>query len=76
MASVSSTAFTKRIAELYYGAILRSGVLAGEFAVGGVSGRSFTPRSPWSNFWIYLVADFLGGAAAGITFKSLVPEGK
>jgi len=70
----------------FYGLAIGFTVLAGAFAVGGISGGAFNPAvaigvtsmgvSPWSNIWIYLVADFLGGAVAGITFKSLLPEDK
>jgi aquaporin Z len=70
----------------FYGLAIGFTVLVGAFAVGGISGGAFNPAvafgatamglSPWSNIWIYLVADFLGGAVAGITFKSLVPEDK
>jgi aquaporin Z len=70
----------------FYGLAIGFTVLTGAFAVGGISGGAFNPAvaigvtsmglSPWSNIWIYLVADFLGGAVAGITFKSLLPEDK
>ena len=30
----------------------------------------------WSNIWIYLIADFLGGAAAAYTFLYLLPAEK
>jgi glycerol uptake facilitator-like aquaporin len=30
----------------------------------------------WSNFWLYLVADLLGGLVAGLMFKVLNPEDK
>jgi glycerol uptake facilitator-like aquaporin len=32
--------------------------------------------SSWSNIWIYLVACFAGGLAAGVTFKCLNPQDK
>jgi len=32
--------------------------------------------SGWSSLWVYLAADFLGGATAGVAFKSLNPEEK
>src|SRR6201993_1268715 len=54
----------------FYGLAIGFTVLAGAFAVGGISGGAFNPAvaigattmglSPWSNIWIYLVAEFLG----------------
>ena len=32
--------------------------------------------SGWSSLWVYLAADFLGGATARVAFKSLNPEEK
>jgi len=68
----------------FYGLAIGFTVLCGAFAVGGISGGAFNPAvaigvtsmglTPWSNIWIYLVADFLGGAIAGVTFKALMPE--
>jgi aquaporin Z len=61
-------------------------VVAGAFAVGDVSGGAFNPAvavgatvmglvSP-QMLWIYLTADFLGGAAAALVFKALNPDDK
>jgi aquaporin Z len=68
----------------FYGLAIGFTVLVGAFSVGSISGGAFNPAvavgissmalSPWSNLWIYLVADFLGGAVAGVTFKALAPE--
>jgi aquaporin Z len=30
----------------------------------------------WSQLWVFLVANFLGGAAAALTFKFLCPNDK
>ena len=70
----------------FYGLAIGMTVLVGAFAVGDISGGVFNPAvalgistmglSSWSNFWIYLVADFLGGAIAALTFKSLNPQDK
>jgi len=68
----------------FYGLAIGMTVLAGAFAVGGISGGAFNPAVAvgasamglfsWANLWIYLVANFLGGAAAALTFKALNPE--
>ncbi len=59
-------------------------VTVGAFDVGGVSGGAFNPAVAfgamlvglinWSNFWIYLVADLVGGAVAAIAFRYLNPH--
>jgi aquaporin Z len=64
-----------------YGLAIGFTVLTGAFAVGGISGGAFNPAvavgvtlmglSAASKIWIFLVADFLGGAAAGLVFKAL-----
>jgi aquaporin Z len=58
--------------------------MAGAFAVGNVSGGAFNPAVAFgaaikglistSGVWIRLVADFLGGAAAGAMFRLLNPQ--
>ena len=68
----------------YFGLAIGFTVLAGAFAVGDVSGGAFNPAVAigaatmgmfsWSNLWLYLVADFLGGAVAGLAFNALNPE--
>ncbi len=68
----------------FYGLAIGFTVLAGAFAVGGISGGAFNPAvavgistmtiAPWSSLWIYLVADFLGGAVAAVTFQFINPE--
>jgi aquaporin Z len=70
----------------FYGLAIGMTVMVGAFAVGDISGGVFNPAvalgistmglSSWANFWIYLVADFLGGAIAALTFKSLNPQDK
>jgi aquaporin Z len=70
----------------FYGLAIGMTVMAGAFAVGSISGGVFNPAvaigisvmglSAWTNIWIYLVANFLGGAAAGLTFKFLNPDDK
>ena len=63
----------------FYGLAIGSTVMVGAFAVGGISGGVFNPAvavgvsvmglSEWSNIWVYLVANFSGGALAACTFK-------
>jgi aquaporin Z len=63
----------------YYGLAIGFTVLAGAFAVGPISGGAFNPAvavgisvmelSPWNELWIFLVANFAGGAAAAAVFK-------
>ena len=70
----------------FYGLAIGMTVMTGAFAVGGISGGVFNPAvavgisvmglSSWSNIWIYLVANFAGGAVAALAFKTLNPEGK
>jgi aquaporin Z len=68
----------------FYGLAIGMTVLAGAFAVGSISGGAFNPAVAvgasamglfsWANLWIYLLANFLSGAAAALTFKALNPE--
>ena len=68
----------------YYGLAIGFTVLAGAFAVGGISNAAFNPAVAvgialmgvvsWTNLWIYFVANFAGGALAGLTFRTLNPE--
>ena len=68
----------------FYGLAIGFTVLTGAFAVGNISGGAFNPAvavgisvlglSAWSNLWIFLVANFLGGAVAALVFKALNPD--
>jgi aquaporin Z len=70
----------------FYGLAIGMTVMTGAFAVGGISGGAFNPAvavgisamgiSHWPNLWIYLVANFAGGAAAAIIFKLVNPTDK
>ena len=67
----------------FYGLAIGFTVAAGAFAVGSVSGGAFNPAVAlgasvlgafaWSNIWIYLLANFAGGAAAAIAFLLTQP---
>jgi aquaporin Z len=65
----------------FYGLAIGFAVVVGAFSVGSISGGAFNPAVAvgaglmslikWSNIWIHLSADFLGGLIAAIAFKSL-----
>src|ERR1700733_10500849 len=67
----------------FYGLAIGFTVLVGAFSVGNISGGAFNPAvaagisvmglSSWTNIWIYLLADFAGGAVAAGAFKALSP---
>ena len=68
----------------FYGLAIGMTVMTGAFAVGPISGAAFNPAVAigasilglfsWSHLWIYLVANFLGGASAAVVFKLLNPK--
>ncbi|HEY0388242.1 MAG TPA: aquaporin [Gaiellales bacterium] len=70
----------------FYGLAIGFTVVAGAFAVGGISGGVFNPAIAvggmvtglfeWSNIWIYVIAELLGAAAAAATFLYVLPAEK
>jgi aquaporin Z len=68
----------------FYGLAIGSTVMAGAFAVGGISGGAFNPAvalgvtvmglSALSNIWVFLIANFGAGVVAGVVFKALNPN--
>jgi len=68
----------------FYGLAIGFTVMTGAFAVGSVSGGAFNPAvavgitamglSSAANIWIFLLANFAGGAAAAVTFKAVNPQ--
>jgi aquaporin Z len=70
----------------FYGLAIGMTVMAGAFAVGGISGGAFNPAVAvgaasmkllsFSQIWMHIVADLAGGAVAGLTFKFLNPDDK
>jgi aquaporin Z len=70
----------------FYGLAIGFTVAAGAFAVGPVSGGAFNPAVAlgatvmglfsWSHIWIYLLANFAGGAAAAYAFRLTQPAEK
>src|SRR6266576_4087729 len=67
----------------FYGLAIGFTVLAGIFAVGGISGGAFNPAVAIGaavmkilylrDIWIHIVAELAGGLLAGLTFKFLNP---
>jgi aquaporin Z len=65
----------------FYGLAIGFTVMAGVFAVGGISGGVFNPAvavgisvmglSSWANIWVFLVANFVGAAAAAFVFMAV-----
>jgi aquaporin Z len=70
----------------FFGLAIGFTVVAGAFAVGGISGGAFNPAVTlgaatgglfaWSTLWVYLVVQLVAGAAAGLTFRALNPGDK
>ena len=70
----------------FFGLAIGFTVLAGAFAVGGISGGAFNPAVSlgaatgglfaWSTLWVYIVVQAIGGTAAGLTFLALNPDDK
>jgi aquaporin Z len=68
----------------FYGLAIGFTVTAGAFSVGKISGGVFNPAvgvgicvmglALWKSIWIYLIANFAGGAAAAVIFKIVNPE--
>jgi aquaporin Z len=67
----------------FYGLAIGFTVMVGAFAVGSISGGAFNPAVAvgttamglvgWNRLWIFLIANFAGGAAAAFTFRALNP---
>jgi aquaporin Z len=67
----------------FYGLAIGMTVMTGAFAVGDISGGAFNPAvalgitvmgiSSWSNIWMYLAADLVGGAVAAVIFQLVNP---
>ncbi len=74
----------------FYGLAIGFTVLVGAITVGGISGGAFNPAVAFgvaliakpgvvltfSLIWIYLLAQFLAGAVAGLLFRALNPDDK
>jgi aquaporin Z len=70
----------------FYGLAIGSTVMAGAAAVGSISGGAFNPAVAlgaavmgmfaWHTLWVYLLAQIIGGTAAGLAFVALNPDDK
>ncbi len=70
----------------FFGLAIGFTVLAGAFAVGGISGGAFNPAVAlgaaagglfaWSTLWVYIVVQAVAGTAAGLTVLALNPDDK
>jgi aquaporin Z len=68
----------------YYGLAIGFTVLAGAYAVGGISGGAFNPAVAlglctmgivsWGSIWIYLVANSAGAIVAALVYKTVNGE--
>jgi aquaporin Z len=70
----------------FFGLAIGFTVVAGAFAVGGISGGAFNPAVTlgaatagafaWSTLWVYIVVQAVAGAVAGLAFLALNPDDK
>ena len=70
----------------FFGLAIGFTVVAGAFAVGGISGGVFNPAVAlggataglfgWSTIWVYLLVELAAGTAAGLAFLALNPGDK
>jgi|SRR5437867_704947 len=70
----------------FYGVAIGTTVMAGAFAVGGLSAGAFNPAVAigaatmklikFSDLWLYLIAELAGGALAAIVFRVINPTDK
>lgn len=75
---------SKTAGNSYYGLAIGFTLMVGAFAGGGISGGAYNPAvavgittmglSSFGNIWIFLVANFIGGAAAAKVYKVVNPE--
>ena len=70
----------------FYGLAIGMTVMAGAFAVGGISGGAFNPAvaisismmglAAWANLWTYLVPELVAAALAAMVFRWANPTDK
>ncbi|MGE5308345.1 MAG: MIP/aquaporin family protein [Deltaproteobacteria bacterium] len=82
---VLNTATSKKTAgNSYYGLAIGFTLMTAAYSIGSISGCAINPAvaigvtmmglSKLANLWIFLLADFAGGALAAVVFKYLNPE--
>jgi aquaporin Z len=67
----------------YFGLAIGFTLVVSAFAIGSISGSAINPAvavglstmgiTTWGSIWIYLLANFFGGAAAALVFRALNP---
>jgi aquaporin Z len=75
---------SKNAGNSYYGLAIGFTLFVGAYAGGVISGGAYNPAvaigistmglSSWGNIWIFLVANFLGGALAASVYKFVNPD--
>jgi aquaporin Z len=75
-----------QVGNSFFGLAIGFTVLAGAFAVGGISGGAFNPAVTlgaavsglfaWSTLWLYIVVQAVAGTVAGLVFLALNPDDK
>lgn len=68
----------------YFGLAIGFTVMVGAYAVGAISGGAFNPAvalgitilkiTSWTNLWVFIVSNLLGGACAALVFKEAHPN--
>src|SRR5712664_2943233 len=75
-----------QVGNSFFGLAIGFTVVAGAFAIGGISGGAFNPAVTlgaatgglfaWSTLWVYLVVQLGAGVAAALAFRALNPADK
>jgi aquaporin Z len=75
-----------QVGNSFFGLAIGFTVVAGAFAVGGISGGAFNPAVTlgaaagglfaWSTLWVYIAVQAVAGIAAGLAFRALNPDDK
>jgi aquaporin Z len=81
---LNTAASSKNAGNSYYGLAIGFTLFVGAYAGGVISGGAYNPvvafgistigLVAWNNIWIFLVANFLGGAIAAIVYKAANPD--
>jgi len=83
---VNSATAKANLGNSFYGLAIGFTVMAGAFAVGGISGGAFNPAVAvgvavmkivnFADIWVHVVADLAGGLVAGLVFNFLNSDDK